>query len=115
MATGAAEMMFRCVFDGSIAMQDSLIERRPYHRNCECALHKLKGGCSSTCNSRTTRLSFPKKKTWGDCCLCLPASKLSSQSPLLLLLLLPNGSFTRSIEISVNSALVAYEREAEHS
>ncbi|GMJ07250.1 hypothetical protein HRI_004394200 [Hibiscus trionum] len=111
MATGAAEMMFRCVFNGSISMQDGFIERRPYHRNCKCALHKLKGGCSSTCSSRTTKLPFPKKQAWGNCCLSLSASKLSSQSPLLL----PNGSFTRSIEISVNSAHVEYEREAEHS
>lgn len=28
-----------CVFDGSLSMQDFLIERRPYHRNCGCALH----------------------------------------------------------------------------
>ncbi|MBA0779183.1 hypothetical protein Gotri_003457 [Gossypium trilobum] len=32
-------MMFRCVFQGSISMQDCLMERRPYHRNCQCALH----------------------------------------------------------------------------
>ncbi|XWS73030.1 hypothetical protein CRYUN_Cryun02cG0091000 [Craigia yunnanensis] len=78
MATGAAEMMFRCVFEGSITMQDSLIERRPYHRNCDCALHKLKGVCSSSC-SRTRNISFPKKQPWGDCSLScqLPSSLLN--------------------------------------
>ncbi|XWS70795.1 hypothetical protein CRYUN_Cryun03dG0080000 [Craigia yunnanensis] len=82
MATGAAEMMFRCVFEGSITMQDSLIERRPYHRNCDCALHKLKGVCSSAC-SPTRNISFPKKQHSGDCSLSLSASKFSSQSSLL--------------------------------
>ncbi|OMO52285.1 hypothetical protein CCACVL1_29279 [Corchorus capsularis] len=43
MANWAAEMTLGCVYEGSIVMEDSLIERRPYHRNCGCALHKLKG------------------------------------------------------------------------
>ncbi|XVE98487.1 hypothetical protein REPUB_Repub03eG0110800 [Reevesia pubescens] len=81
MATGAAEMMFRCVFEGSIVMQDSLIERRPYHRNCNCALHKLKGTCSSACSS-TRNISFPKKQPWNDCSLSLSAYKFSSQTSL---------------------------------
>ncbi|OMO52295.1 hypothetical protein CCACVL1_29278 [Corchorus capsularis] len=81
MATGAAEMIFQGIFEGSIVMQDSLIERRPYHRNCGCALHKLKGDCSSAC-SRTGNLSFPKKQTWTDCSLSLSASIFSSQSSL---------------------------------
>ncbi|XVF47958.1 hypothetical protein PTKIN_Ptkin03bG0151500 [Pterospermum kingtungense] len=81
MAVGAAEMMFRCVFEGSITMQDSLIERRPYHRDCDCALHKLKGICSSAC-SRTRNISFPKKKQWDNCSLSLSASNFSSQSSL---------------------------------
>ncbi|XVE98482.1 hypothetical protein REPUB_Repub03eG0110300 [Reevesia pubescens] len=81
MATGAAEMMFRCVFEGSIVMQDSLIERRPYHRNCDCALHKLNGVCSSAC-SGTRNISFPKKQPWNDCSLSFSASKFSSQSSL---------------------------------
>ncbi|OMO80433.1 hypothetical protein COLO4_24095 [Corchorus olitorius] len=83
MATGAAEMILRCVYEGSIVMQDSLIERRPYHRNCGCALHKLKGVCSSAC-SRPRNLSFPKKHKWNDCSLSLSnsisASKFSSRS-----------------------------------
>ncbi|XVE71576.1 hypothetical protein DITRI_Ditri10aG0162400 [Diplodiscus trichospermus] len=98
MATGAAEMMLRCVFEGSITMQDSLIERRPYHRNCDCALHKLKGVFSSAC-SRSRNLSFPKKQSWDDFSLCLSASKFSSQSSL------PDGSSFRSLEEVVNAAL----------
>ncbi|RXH74318.1 hypothetical protein DVH24_029039 [Malus domestica] len=38
-SAGVAGMMFRCVFEGSLSMQDTEIERRPYHKNCSCALH----------------------------------------------------------------------------
>ncbi|XVE71579.1 hypothetical protein DITRI_Ditri10aG0162700 [Diplodiscus trichospermus] len=81
MATRAAEMMLQSFFEGFITMQNSLIERRPYYRNCVCALHKLKGVYSSAC-SRTRNLSFPKKQNWGDCSLSLSTSKFSSLSSL---------------------------------
>ncbi|XVF47960.1 hypothetical protein PTKIN_Ptkin03bG0151700 [Pterospermum kingtungense] len=81
MAAGAAEMIFRSIFEGNITMQDSLIERRPYHRNCDCALHKFKGVFSFAC-SRTRNISFPKKQQWGNCSLSLSASNFSSQSSL---------------------------------
>ena len=76
MATGAAKMMLRCVLEGSLAMYDIEIERMPNHRNCGCALHNLKGVCSSTC-SRTRNISFPKKQAWRD-------SSQSIASPTLL-------------------------------
>ncbi|KAE8730773.1 hypothetical protein F3Y22_tig00002880pilonHSYRG00066 [Hibiscus syriacus] len=82
MATGSAEVMFRSVFEGIISTEDGLVRRRPYHRNCECALHKLKGVCS-TCGFRATNTSFPKKQAWDDYSLSLSPSKLSSQPPLL--------------------------------
>ncbi|XVE98480.1 hypothetical protein REPUB_Repub03eG0110100 [Reevesia pubescens] len=92
MASGAAEITFRCVFEGSIVMQDSLIKRRPYHRNCDCAFHKLNGVCSSAC-SGTRNISFPKKQPWNDCSLSLSTSEFSSQSSL------PHGSsMIRSLE-----------------
>ncbi|KAB2023968.1 hypothetical protein E1A91_D06G056800v1 [Gossypium mustelinum] len=105
----AAEIMFRCVFEGSISMKDCLIERRPYHRNCQCALHNLKGVCSSTCSSQTTNLSFSKKlQTWGDCSLSLSASKFSSPSPPL-----PNASFTKTLK-NIDAAPGSSETEAQH-
>ncbi|XWS70801.1 hypothetical protein CRYUN_Cryun03dG0080200 [Craigia yunnanensis] len=83
MTTGAAaEMMLRCVLEGSLMMQEIDVERRPYHRNCSCALHNLKGDCSSAC-SRTRNISFSKKKTWKDCSLSVATSQFSSQSSLL--------------------------------
>ncbi|XVE63590.1 hypothetical protein DITRI_Ditri07aG0032000 [Diplodiscus trichospermus] len=92
MATGAAaEMMLRCVLDGSLVMQEMEVERRPYHRNCSCALHNLKGVCSSAC-SRSRNISFSKKKTWNDCSLSMAASQFSSQPSLL------GGSLIRSLE-----------------
>ncbi|KAB2076652.1 hypothetical protein ES319_A06G055500v1 [Gossypium barbadense] len=112
MVTGAAELMFRWngnVFEGCISMQDCLIERRPYHRNCQCALCNLKGVCSSTCTSPTTNISFPKKQTWGDCSLSLSAPKFSSPSHLL-----PNASSSHTLQ-NIDSTPVLYETEAQRS
>ncbi|KAI5320720.1 hypothetical protein L3X38_040428 [Prunus dulcis] len=47
-SAGVAGMMFQCVFEGSLSMRDTEIERRPYHKNCSCALHKSKGAAASS-------------------------------------------------------------------
>ncbi|KAE8729536.1 putative pentatricopeptide repeat-containing protein [Hibiscus syriacus] len=86
MATGAAavETMLRCVLQGSLSMQEMEVERRPYHRNCSCALHNLKGSsvCSSAC-SRARNISFTKRKTWNDCSLSMTNSQFSSPYSLI--------------------------------
>ncbi|XP_031263957.1 uncharacterized protein LOC116122193 [Pistacia vera] len=81
MATIATEMMLRCATDCSLSLNDFNIERRPYHKNCGCALHKLKGVCSNDC-SKQNNISFAKKKSWPDCSLSttMVASTLSSIS-----------------------------------
>ncbi|KAK6151662.1 hypothetical protein DH2020_014297 [Rehmannia glutinosa] len=79
MATGAANMMFRCVFNGSLSMCDMDIERRPYHRNCKCALHKTKGKCSHA-GSIQRNLSFQKREFRDKCLFSISDSTLSSQS-----------------------------------
>ncbi|XVE98483.1 hypothetical protein REPUB_Repub03eG0110400 [Reevesia pubescens] len=85
MASGAAKMMLQCGLElGSLSMYDIEVERRPYHRNCGCALHNLKGVCSSAC-SRTRNISFSKKQAWSDCFFSIAAPKFSSQSSLLTL------------------------------
>lgn len=86
MAAGAAEMMVRCVFDGSISMHDIEIERRLYHRNCGCALHSLKAVCSNGCSPQRSYISFPKKQALFRCSLSLDtsSSKFSSQSSNIL-------------------------------
>ncbi|KAK1276611.1 hypothetical protein QJS04_geneDACA003778 [Acorus gramineus] len=43
MAAGAADGLLRCVFEGCLRIFDTEIERRPYHRNCGCALHGSRG------------------------------------------------------------------------
>ena len=81
MASGAAKMVLGCVFNGSLSLHELNIERRPYHKNCSCALHDLKGVCSlNTCSKKNT-LSFQKKQVWGSTenhSLSLSASKTSS-------------------------------------
>lgn len=76
MAARAAETMLRYVFDGCLSMQDTEIERRPYHRNCSCAMHKLKGASSGAC-SHQRKISFPEKHPRTQSSL---ASKSSSGS-----------------------------------
>ncbi|KAK7347166.1 hypothetical protein VNO80_21693 [Phaseolus coccineus] len=79
MATGACQMMLRFVFEGSISLHDMEIERRPYHKNCGCALHNLNGICSKACPQKTC-VSFTKKTSWTECCMYTTTSKFSSQS-----------------------------------
>ncbi|KAI3781989.1 hypothetical protein L2E82_12018 [Cichorium intybus] len=50
MATGAAAIMLHCVFEGSLSMSEIDKERRPYHKNCSCALHSPKDETPTTCN-----------------------------------------------------------------
>ncbi|CAN4113142.1 unnamed protein product [Withania somnifera] len=59
MSTGAAAMVLQGVFDGNLSMSDMDMERRPYHKNCSCALHKQKGEQKSTC-------VFPKRQKGQD-------------------------------------------------
>ncbi|GMJ07249.1 hypothetical protein HRI_004394100 [Hibiscus trionum] len=87
MGTGAAAemMVLRCVLQGSLAMHEIEVERRPYHRNCSCALHNLKGVVRSSGCSRARNVSFSKKKTWGNDCFLLTAnSQFSSRSSLVV-------------------------------
>ncbi|KAK4369868.1 hypothetical protein RND71_009343 [Anisodus tanguticus] len=60
MANVAAEMMLQCVFDERLSMSDMNIERRPYHKNCSCALHKQKAEQPNTC-VHSRNISFPQK------------------------------------------------------
>ncbi|KAK3435725.1 hypothetical protein EUGRSUZ_C00431 [Eucalyptus grandis] len=79
MATIAAELMLHGAFHGCLLIHDVEIQRRPYHRNCGCALHKLKGVHSTTC-SLHNNISFPRKELPANCSLSTTAAKFSSQS-----------------------------------
>ncbi|KAM7472974.1 hypothetical protein LguiA_011157 [Lonicera macranthoides] len=92
MAPVAAKILIGYSIDGRLTMHDVDIERRPYHRNCSCALHKSKGP-SNIC-SQHGKFSFPKKKSWNDCSLFVEASKLSVQSSSLNDTSIRNGEGT---------------------
>lgn len=57
----AHKMVFQCLFDASLSTFGNM-EQRPYHRNCNCALHKLKGKNSTTTCFLKNIVSFPKKQ-----------------------------------------------------
>ncbi|KAG6437311.1 hypothetical protein SASPL_102225 [Salvia splendens] len=57
------------IFEGCISGRDMNIERRPYHKNCKCALHKEHGHCSHA--SRHNSISYPIRRTWSEGCLAL--------------------------------------------
>ncbi|CAK7338518.1 unnamed protein product [Dovyalis caffra] len=79
MSTGAAEVILQRIFTGSISLDDMEIRRRPYHRNCKCALHKLKDICSDACPQQRN-ISFTKKQVRSDHSLSKATSRLSSPS-----------------------------------
>ncbi|CAN1169858.1 hypothetical protein LINPERHAP2_LOCUS28649 [Linum perenne] len=79
MANAIGNMMVQYVFDGSISFQDNEIRRRPYHRDCECALHEPNRNCSKIlCIQKS--LSFPKK-TRGFLAMTAAASTSNSTIP----------------------------------
>ncbi|KAK4604628.1 hypothetical protein RGQ29_012909 [Quercus rubra] len=88
-------MMLQCVFGGSLSIHDMEIERRPYHRYCNCALHNLKDGSSNSC-SHQRNISFPRKQSQTKCSLSIAASKSSSHSSLLDELSNRNGEDTNA-------------------
>ncbi|WCJ30060.1 hypothetical protein M5689_011644 [Euphorbia peplus] len=63
MATHAAELSVQCVFDGSITMHDLEVQRRPYHKDCKCALHNLQAIIAPNACSQHGTMSFPRKKS----------------------------------------------------
>ena len=82
-AMGVADMALQCcVFEGSMSLHDTEIDRMPYHRFCSCALHKSKGALVSNSSCfKERKVSFPwKAKSGSTTSLSIAASKVSSQS-----------------------------------
>ncbi|EEF38884.1 uncharacterized protein LOC8262857 [Ricinus communis] len=78
MATGSADGFFRYVYDGCLSGGDMGIERRPYHRNCRCALHnKSKDNCPHGM-SKCKNVSYPIRRAWSEGCLSLAAVAANS-------------------------------------
>ncbi|KAK1434664.1 hypothetical protein QVD17_00413 [Tagetes erecta] len=78
MATQAARMMQDFVFEGSLSMSEMDKQRRPYHKNCSCALHMLKDKTPKPC-FHNTRISYSKKPSWNKCSLATTALSHSSK------------------------------------
>ncbi|KZV58621.1 hypothetical protein F511_43696, partial [Dorcoceras hygrometricum] len=73
MATGAAgDGLLRGLFEGCISGGDTSVQRRPYHKNCGCALHNSRGHCPHM--SRYNNVSYPVRRSWSEGCLSLMAS-----------------------------------------
>ncbi|KAL9667311.1 hypothetical protein QQ045_001662 [Rhodiola kirilowii] len=82
MAAIGAQILLQSVSNGCLTMHDTEIERRPYHRNCSCALHKSTSTCSKGCSQSKTAM-FPKNQIWKDAKLSLATVKSSSNSHLI--------------------------------
>ncbi|KAL8265450.1 hypothetical protein R6Q59_023580 [Mikania micrantha] len=81
MASGVAagDRFFRTGgFEGCITSGDLEITRRPYHRNCSCALHKTHKKCPHA--SLATNVSYPIRRVWSEGSFSLMVST-SSSSP----------------------------------
>ncbi|CAM8942591.1 unnamed protein product [Rhodiola kirilowii] len=85
-AAAAAGNGMQFVFDSCLSGCDCEIDRRPYHRNCGCALHKSKSrGCLRKAESSSGRnkVAFPIRRSWSEGCLALAcaASTSANSSP----------------------------------
>ncbi|KAK1288668.1 hypothetical protein QJS10_CPB19g00640 [Acorus calamus] len=69
MSAGSDGLFWR-ILEGCIAASDTDIARRPYHRNCSCALHGLQG-CSKPSAPHNARLSFPMRRSLSAGNLCV--------------------------------------------
>ncbi|KAJ4952488.1 hypothetical protein NE237_029320 [Protea cynaroides] len=82
MESCAMEGLMQSVFEGCISMMDMEIERRPYHKNCTCALHKRtrEGGPSKAC-SPCGKVSFRLQRSWSEGNLLSLATTYYSSKP----------------------------------
>uniref|UniRef100_A0A7N0VG26 Uncharacterized protein n=1 Tax=Kalanchoe fedtschenkoi TaxID=63787 RepID=A0A7N0VG26_KALFE len=81
MAAIAAQFLLQSVSNGCLTMHDTETERRPYHLNCSCAMHKSTDISSCGCSRQITVL-LPRNQKWKGCALPFVAAK-SCNSNLL--------------------------------
>ncbi|KAK3221843.1 hypothetical protein Dsin_008868 [Dipteronia sinensis] len=74
----AADGFFRNVYEGCISRCDSGIERRPYHRNCSCALHSKSNNNNNksrnNCHKCNKNVSYPMRRAWSEGSLLVMAA-----------------------------------------
>ncbi|KNA16921.1 hypothetical protein SOVF_084810 [Spinacia oleracea] len=76
---GDGGLLFRGFFEGSISGSHFEIDKRPYHKNCTCALH----GSSGTANcphQKPPKVSYPIKRSWSEGSLAMYSSLNPSPS-----------------------------------
>ncbi|GMI84245.1 hypothetical protein HRI_002093800 [Hibiscus trionum] len=80
MAAGAADGLFRSLYEGCISGSNIGIEHRPYHRNCRCALHdKSQGNCPHPF-PKSKSVSYPIRRAWSEGNLAMAAGAPSCHS-----------------------------------
>ncbi|KAH7688378.1 hypothetical protein IHE45_03G029400 [Dioscorea alata] len=60
----AAQGLLQCVLDGCLSGFDDEIRRRPYHRNCSCALHRSEDKAHAHHCFASSKISFPLRGSW---------------------------------------------------
>ncbi|XP_028760831.1 uncharacterized protein LOC114735618 [Neltuma alba] len=86
MAASAADGFFRGVYEGCISGHDNDVQRRPYHRNCGCAIHDKSSSSSSspkaacTHRGKSNNVSYPLRRAWSESCLAMAAYNNSAHS-----------------------------------
>lgn len=77
MSTGASsDGLFRGIYDGCISGHDMDISNRPYHRNCGCALHKMRRNCTHALPK--SKVSYPIRRAGSENSLAMMVSGQSS-------------------------------------
>lgn len=72
-----ADALFRSVYHGCIAGCDAEIDRRPYHKNCGCALHDRDNRRCSRAMSKHNTVSYPIRRAWSEGSLATVAAAVS--------------------------------------
>ncbi|CAH8387017.1 unnamed protein product [Eruca vesicaria subsp. sativa] len=118
----AADGIFRSIFEGCISGLDSAIERRPYHKNCDCALHD---GAKKSQNQRrkpcrrhgsSESISFPIRRSWSEgniMAMSFQASSASSSNQNLQSLS-SSSSLATLADLSVETGGAVVETRRSH-
>ncbi|KAG4949781.1 hypothetical protein JHK82_043001 [Glycine max] len=79
----AADGLFRPIYEGCISAYDNDVERRPYHKNCGCALHSKSRRNSRACTHKLPKcnnVSYPMRRAWSEGSLSMASATTSAHS-----------------------------------
>ncbi|GMJ15636.1 hypothetical protein HRI_005232800 [Hibiscus trionum] len=78
MAAGAADGLFRSLYEGCISGSNIGVEQRPYHRNCRCALHDKSLRNCPHAFPKSKSVSYPIRRGWSEGCLAMSMASTTS-------------------------------------